>query len=250
MANSYQEDTILDYGRAKYFSYKSPINNLYIDIKGRMRIRKDGAETTYLMLAPHPREVTWLHNTRPYSDMIEMSNGASSIGFIMVDGGRTIITRNFQSAIQRNSLHECIASPYGDEKPYEPKKISTDSLVEISSKDDLYAAAMKQLPVYSIVSYKIDNVDVRIDFQVDLININPSRSDQGTEWQAVSPSIPVFIGGDLSCGGVRQGVVAVRETSGELEFVYLCEGLGEVTNNNFNCTFGTNGFARFFRPVN
>lgn len=89
--------SILDYGTAKYFSYSSPGNQLYINIEGRMNIKKGQENLEYILLAPHPREFTWRLDKRPYSDMIDMSKGASTIAFIMEKGGNSVISRRFEA---------------------------------------------------------------------------------------------------------------------------------------------------------
>lgn len=247
-ATSRAIDPILDYGSAKYFSANSPKNHLYIDIKGRMSIKKHDEELEYLLLAPHPREFTWHLDKKVYSDMIQMVNGASTITFIMEKGGNSIISRRFESEFDSSKLHQCGESPYGKNAAlYPPKELDSNSLVEMYTVEDIYLAAIKQERIYGVLDYELNGYGIKIDFPIDLVNLNPNKTSLQSQWQAVSPIIPIYVGGDVKCQGIREGVVAMRDFFGVFEFVYLCGESGDKSKNDFHCTLDFAGKLRMFR---
>lgn len=247
-ANCQESNVLLDCGNAKYFFYKSAINNLYININGRMKLinnRQNDTKTFYL-LTPHPREFTWDPNNKPYSPMIEQSGGASWITFIAEKDGKFVISRRYESPSDLQVLHQCMDSPYGNYLPYQPKQLPNDSLLELLSTVDVRTAALKQSSMYAVLTYDIDGYQVVLDFPIELVNINPQISDPGQQWQAVSSRIPFYIGGNSSCDGVREGHIAIRDTLDTFEFVYLCQKSGINNKNDFNCTFETRGVVRIY----
>lgn len=119
--------------------------------------------------------------------------------------------------------------------------------MEIFTVEDIYLAAIKQEKIYGVLDYELNGYSIKIDFPVDLVNLNPNKSPVGAQWQAVSSAIPIYIGGDTKCQGIRQGVVAMRDFLGAFEFVYLCGESGEKSRNDFHCTLEVNGRLRLFR---
>lgn len=246
--NCAESNFLLDYGNAKYYYYKSSVNNLYINIEGRMRLinKENGDIKTYFLLAPHPRESTWEPNLKPYSSIIEKVSGASMITVIAEKDGKFVISRRYESPTDIKFLHECIDSPYGNDLLYEPKQLQNDSLRELLTTDDIRAAALKQYPLYATLTYEVGATEVFIDFPIVLVNINPQISDFSQQWQAVSSRIPLYIGGDSGCDGIREGHVAIRDNIDTFEFVYLCQKLGNKIYNDFNCTFESAGLVRLY----
>ncbi|HMT42310.1 hypothetical protein [Sphingorhabdus sp.] len=243
---------ILHYGQAFHF-YNSAVNRLFISVTGRARISSGGKETSYVLLANHPRENTFDHRVSAYSDMIESSGGASTISFIMGSDGSSIIERRYESPQSENLQHQCVRNPYGTPPHFAPASKSRYFLTELRSFDAILSSAARGRKIFATVTYKLNNVDVVLDFPALVVNINPKEGNSGIAgstpkaaelWQVVSDRIPIYVGGDSLCSGLREGHAALRQFDGPFEVVYLCRNENGV--NDFSCSRKINGKVRLF----
>ena len=243
---------ILHYGKAFHF-YNSSANRLYIGVTGRARIIAGGNETSYVLLANHPRENTFDNRVSAYSDMIEPSGGASTISFIMGSDGSSIIERRYQAPQPENLQHQCIRNPYGTPPHFAPATKSRYLLTELRSFDDILSSAVRGRKIFGTVSYKLNDIDVTLDFPATVVNINPKKGNAGIPgpppkaeelWQVVSDRMPIYVGGDSLCSGLREGRAALRQFDGPFEIVYLCRNESGV--NDFSCSRKITGKVRLF----
>lgn len=243
---------ILNYGNAFHF-YNSTANRLYIGVTGRARVSTGTNETSYVLLANHPRENTFDSRLNAYSDMIEKSGGASSISFIMGSNGSSIIERRYQAPQPERLQHQCTKNPYGGPPYYAPAEKSRLLLSELHSFDDILSSAVRGRKIFGTVTYILNGVRVSLDFPASVLNINPKKvNDDGTRpmpetdelWQVVSDRLPVYVGGDTRCGGIREGRVALRQFNGPFEVVYLCRNKNGT--NDFSCSQKMKGKVRLF----
>lgn len=243
---------ILHYGKAFHF-YNSSANRLYIGVTGRARITAGGKETSYVLLANHPRENTFDNRVSAYSDMIELSGGASTISFIMASDGSSIIERRYEAPQTENLQHQCTRNPYGTPPHFAPATKSRHLLTELHSFDDILLSATLGRKIFGTVSYKLNNIEVTLDFPATVVNINPEKGNSGISgpppkadelWQVVSDRTPIYVGGDSLCSGLREGHAALRQFDGPFEVVYLCRNESGV--NDFSCSRKIIGKVRLF----
>ena len=242
---------ILDFGHSFYFPASSSVNHLFIEIESRTKL-STGEE--YILLAPHPREMTFRNDGRIYQDMIVASNGASEITFMLsTSGHESIIERRYDDPNQPASvLHTCAPSPYGQELLYQPKQVSL--LFELISSADILHAARNGKKILALAEYEVDGVQVKIDFPVKVLNVNPeatvpdSSVPVGSQWQAASARLAILLpgGGDL-CSRIHSGYLAFSDFNTELQFVYLCESSDPRLTQDFSCVQNFRGSVRLFR---
>lgn len=230
---------LLDFGKAYYLPNPNEKNNLFIKVEGRSRL-STGEE--YVLLAPHPREQTFLNDGKVYTSMLSL-DGPSSITFMMeARDGQAIIERRYAKGGQPPNLkHSCTASPYGPMKT-QPTKLR--SISEITDTAALRSAAADGKKLTALIDYEVAGVEVSTDFQVNVLNDNPAGPSQpGREWQIASSPIPVYVPEAGGCGPFRSGYVAFSDFETTLQFVYLCEAQGI---QDYACTVNRPGRVRIF----
>lgn len=244
--------SIINYGKS-FAIYNSDINFLSIEISGRMKLHDKRGEKNFVLLANHPREYTFDNRLDPYSDMIKASGGASFISFIMGSDGSSVIERRYQSPQPQSLQHQCGPNPYGNPGNVRYNEKSNILLYEIKSFAELIWFSARKFKLYAVTSYAIGNKEVRVDFPIKVLNINPSsikrsegvnEPDRDEIWQAVSSRVPVYVEGNSECESIRAGYIAIRDFKGEVEINYLCRGANGV--NDFTCVSSNFAQTRIF----
>lgn len=230
---------LLDFGRAYYLPNSNSTNRLFIEVESRTQL-STGEE--YLLLAPHPREQTFMNNGQVYTSMLT-ADGPSFITFMMeTHGGQTITERRYAKAGQPAEYeHGCGVSPYGSMK-LSPKQL--DGASEITDTASLRRASAAGKKLTALITYNAAGVTVSTDFPVNVLNDNPANSAQpGHEWQIASSQIPVYVPEAGGCGSLRSGYVAFSNFTTTLQFVYLCDSQAV---QDYACTINRQGHARIF----
>lgn len=249
-SSAYAQTEILDYGNAFFFAGESDVNRLFIDIEGRLRVDDGSKKSEYYLLYPHPREYTWRDDGAIYKDMIA-ANGASVITFIIEKNGSAVMSRRYQRVpLMFGAPHQCAESPYKDAVSYEPA--TAQGLEEITDLDGILEAASAGDRIVGLVEYEVEGVTAQIDFPVRVMNINPETHagdvEDGKQWQVASSRVPIWVGGEDECEGIRNGHVAFGDFKGDLQFVYQCGGDGWLSSaSDLTCTVNFPGTARIFR---
>lgn len=231
---------LLDYGRAFQF-YDSPRNRLYIETTGRLKV----AGREYLALANHPREATFDRRVDAYSGVIEDAGGASTITFIM-EAGNAVIERRHQAPQPSEVQHQCRPSPFGNSASLALPKVNRLNLVELKDFNDILQSAAKRRKLYGVMTYNLEGRTASVDFPAALVNINPRGPNAHPEerWQLVATRLPLYVGGDPACEGIREGSAAIRTFDGPIDLVYLCRG--PDGSNDFTCHRRVNARVRLF----
>lgn len=249
---------VLDYRQPYAFDSTSKFNRLLIEVQSRMRVIQDGQIRRYVMLSPHPRELTFDGKTTPYREMLANSGGGSEITFVhALDDDASMISRRFEhpDAVPRKLLHECPRANYSALKT--PRELLSDEVRPLTSLAQLMAAAQSRQPIVGRLEYRYGTqATIALDFPIRLVNIKPElpskRPGAGSAWQAVSAPVPLPIGDPAQlCDYTRPAVFAFRDFSGLHAAVRLCEQTRNgLTSQDFSCPVEVFGNLQLFALIN
>lgn len=245
-------DMFLDYGRVFYLpSLNNGVNNLFIAIESRMRL-STGEE--YWLLAPHPRETTFLDDGRVYQEMLDQEQGASEIIFMIRKGGDgSVIERRYDVPGQPPEyLHSQGPSPYGKALHYEPRKAPAWAMRELTTFEDIMEAVRGGSVLFASSEYETTDganpITVTIDYPVKVLNINTdAAAPAGKQWQIASPRVPLWVPNAANpYMSIRHGTLAASNFGADLQFVYLCEVTTPRPSQDYSCAVNFPGSTRIF----
>lgn len=246
--DSFHDADLLDYGRAFYYVPEATFNHLFIDVESRMTLSGAAGDYEYLLLAQHPREKTWKNNGLVYSDIIASAEGASFITFLIdQENNSGVISRRFDYPFQpATAKQQCGPSPYeGSSRP--PASVPTQRVKYVEGFEHILAAAEAAHRLVGVFKYTVNGTNVRVEFPVKVMNINPQPQGTRTLWQAASALVPLYVpGGDL-CESLRNGYIAFNTIgAAEVSAVYLCDVTLPRDSQDYTCTVNYTGSIELY----
>lgn len=236
---------MLNYGRSFFYVRDSDVNRLFIDVDSRIQL-SDPAEE-YLLLAPHPREQTFLDNGQIYSGMLAAEQGASDIIFIADQpNNRAIVSRRYDVPGQPDNYRRQVgASPYSGPLHNPPEHVAG---VELYDYADIRGAADAGRKMVATVEYTLHGRNVLIEFPVRVLNMNPAPAVKGKQWQIASPMVPVFIGSGDPDQRIRPGYLAFGRLGANVavSMVYIIDAWVPRQTQDFSASLNQVSTVRLF----
>jgi hypothetical protein len=245
---------IIDFRNSFVYEPDSSINKLLIGVNSRLQIKGENSLREYILLNEHPRESTFISSLSPYSEIVAVEKGASFITFIYGLGVDSVIVSRRYSYWNDDNIkynHECRGGK-NFEKNY--NNLLSSQTVELKH-DSLFESASVATSFVGVFEYSINNINVKIDFPVSLINFNPLQNSRviprNLLYQVVSAQVPVYIAGhDTECNSIVPGYLSFREIDGGAQAVYMCNYIVEGRRYyDYGCVIDLPGKLRIFSII-